>query len=76
MTKEQPTAADLREALWTTLQDVSRGKVDPRVGEGVARCSREFLRVIQVQIQVCQMASKPAPEALVTFATEAAPDAA
>ena len=49
------SAANLKQALWETLQGVRSKKVDPRQANAVASQSREIMRVVRAEIQIAQL---------------------
>lgn len=62
------TAANLKDALWTTLNGISSGSVLPAQGDAIASQAREILRTVKVQLQVANNAKRPVPTDVVNFA--------
>lgn len=51
-TKTPVDAAQLKEALWETLQAVKEGTVTPTVANSVATQAREILRTVKLELSI------------------------
>lgn len=62
------TATNLKNALWSTLNDIKAGTIQPGQGDAIASQAREILRTVKVQLQVVNQAKRMVPADLVSFA--------
>lgn len=67
-TKKDLTATNLKDALWTTLQDLKSGDIQPGQGDAIAAQAREILRTVKVQLQVTSQAKRSVPIEVINFA--------
>ena len=63
------SAATLRNVLWSTLNEVKDGKLEPATADAVAAQSREILRSIKTQLSILAYAKKQVTQEMVEFAT-------
>lgn len=61
-------ASNLKAALWSTLQDLKTGAIQPGHGDAIASQAREILRTIKTQLQVTQQAKRSVPTDVISFA--------
>jgi len=61
------TASNLKEALWTTLNQVKSKKMIPGHADAVAAQAREILRTIRVQLQISGQTNRPVPVEVIDF---------
>ncbi len=61
------TANSLREALWTTLNQVKAKKMLPGHADAIAAQAREILRTVKVQLQISGQTARPVPVEVVEF---------
>lgn len=61
------TANSLREALWTTLNQVKAKKMLPGHADSIAAQAREILRTVKVQLQISSQINRPVPVEVVEF---------
>lgn len=66
--KRELNAANLKDALWDTLQKVKGGKMTPASGDVVAAQAREILRAVRTQLAVFSQSGKNVTEELIDFA--------
>ncbi len=64
-------AINLKDALWSTLQDVKSGKITPGSGDAIAAQAREILRTVKVQLQIFTQAGESVTSELIDFAKPA-----
>lgn len=67
MSKEKLNAANLKNALWETLQSVKDGKMEPGQADAVASQAREILRTTNTQLRICQQSKRSVPAEVLTF---------
>lgn len=67
------TASSLKEALWTTLNQVKSKKILPGHADAVAAQAREILRTVKVQLMVSGQTNRPVPTEVVEFSEGTAP---
>lgn len=63
----QLTATSLKEALWTTLNQVKSKKMLPGHADAVAAQAREILRTVKIQLLISGQTARPVPSAVVEF---------
>ena len=63
------TAANLKEVLWTTLQNLQDGDVSRQDAGAIATQSRELIRVIKTQQSILAQAKKDVTKDLIDYAT-------
>ena len=61
------TASNLKEALWTTLNQVKNKKMLPGHADAVASQAREILRTVKVQLAVSGQTNRPVPTEVIEF---------
>ncbi len=61
-------AVNLKDALWTTLNDLRSGKITPGAGDAVASQAREILRTVRTQLQIFTQSGKSVTNELIDFA--------
>ena len=62
------TAANLKQALWETLNDIKTGARQPAEADAIASQAREILRTVKVQLQVSAQSKRSVPLEVVQFA--------
>lgn len=66
------TAANLKEALWDTLNQIKQDKMQASQGDAIAAQAREILRTIKVQLQIAGHTKRSVPLEVVNFAEKPA----
>ncbi len=68
--QKQPdlNASNLKAALWSTLQELRSGAVQPGQGDAIAAQAREILRTVKVQLQVTSQSKRSVPADVIAFA--------
>jgi len=66
--KTELSASNLKDALWSTLNDLRTGTIQPGQGDAIASQAREILRTVKVQLQVTSQAKRSVPVDCITFA--------
>ena len=61
------TASNLKEALWSTLNQVRSKKMLPGHADAIASQAREILRTVKVQLQVSGQSNRPIPVEVIDF---------
>jgi len=61
------TASNLKEALWTTLNQVKAKRMLPGHADAVASQAREILRTVKVQLQISGQTNRPVPTEVIEF---------
>lgn len=61
------TASKLKEALWTTLNQVKSKKMLPGHADAVAAQAREILRTVKVQLQISGQTNRAVPVEVIEF---------
>lgn len=64
---QELTATNLKEALWTTLQEVRRNRKTPAEADSIATQAREILRTVKTQLAIASQSKRPVPTDLLTF---------
>lgn len=64
------SAANLKDALWDTLQAVKNEKIHFQQADAVAAQAREITRVVKVQIQIATEAKRPVPADVISFSEQ------
>lgn len=62
------TASNLKDVLWSTMQDLQRGDIQPGQGDAIAAQAREILRTVRTQLAVVGQAKRSVPIDVVQFA--------
>lgn len=62
------TAVNLKDVLWTTMNDLQRGEIQPGQGDAIAAQAREILRTVRTQLMVTSQAKRSVPVDVITFA--------
>lgn len=62
------TASNLKDVLWTTMNDLQSGTVQPGQGDAIAAQAREILRTVRTQLMVTSQAKRSVPADVITFA--------
>lgn len=70
--KQEPklTATNLKNALWTTLQDIRGERMQPGEGDAIACQAREILRTVKVQLQVAAQTNRKVPTEVIDFSEQ------
>jgi len=58
----------LKDSLWTTLNGIKDGSIQPAQGDAIASQAREILRTVKVQLQVVSLAQRSVPLEIISFA--------
>lgn len=68
--QKQPdlNASNLKAALWSTLNELRSGSVQPGQGDAIAAQAREILRTVKVQLQVTSQSKRSVPADVIAFA--------
>jgi hypothetical protein len=66
------TAQNLKNELWSTLNDLRERKVLPGNADAVAAQAREILRTIRTQLLVSGQTNRPVPLEVVEFSESSA----
>ncbi len=61
------TASNLKDALWTTLNQVKGKRMLPGHADAVASQAREILRTVKVQLQISGQTNRPVPVEVIEF---------
>ena len=61
-------AVNLKDSLWSTLNDLRSGKITPGAGDAVASQAREILRTVRTQLQIFTQSGKSVTNELIDFA--------
>ena len=64
------TAKNLKEALWSTLNEIQTDKMDAARGDSVATQAREILRTANTQLRIAQQSKRPVSVELIEFAED------
>lgn len=62
------TAANLKNALWETLNSLKTGSLQPMEGDAVATQAREILRTVNTQLRIAQQSKRPVTADVINFA--------
>lgn len=62
------SAKSLKSALWSTLNAVKEGKMEPGQADSVASQAREILRTTNTQLRVAQQSKRPVATDVISFA--------
>ena len=62
------TAANLKNELWKTLQELRSGAIQPGQGDSIASQAREILRTVRTQLMVTSQSKRAVPADCITFA--------
>jgi hypothetical protein len=68
MARRKLSAVALKEILWTAMNDVRLGRLDPAAADSMATSAREILRTVKVQMAICTQSANSVPDELVDFA--------
>ncbi len=60
-------AANLKQALWETLQGIKDNSIQASNGDAIASQAREILRTVKVQLQVSQQTKRNVPAEVIAF---------
>ena len=52
------TSANLKETLWSTLNDVKAGKTSTERASAVASTSRELMRIVATEIKIATLSGR------------------
>lgn len=71
--EQQPklTASALKDALWTTLQDLKSDKCEPGKADSIATQGREILRTVNTQLKVSAASGRAVPVEVIAFSENA-----
>ena len=61
------TATNLKQALWETLDKLTKGSMQPAEGDAVATQAREILRTTNTQLRISQQSKRPVPAEVIAF---------
>lgn len=61
------TATNLKNVLWSTLNDIKSGAIQPGQGDAIASQAREILRTVKVQLQVASHTNRPVTAEVISF---------
>jgi hypothetical protein len=62
------TASNLKDVLWSTMQDLQKGDIQPGQGDAIAAQAREILRTVRTQLAVVGQAKRGVPLEVLNFA--------
>lgn len=62
------SAANLKQILWETLNDIKSDKMLAAQGDAIASQAREILRTVKVQLQVAGQSKRTIPVEVIEFA--------
>ncbi len=62
------TATNLKEALWSTLQEIKSGDMQPSQGDAIAAQAREIIRTVNTQLRVMGQSNRQVPVTVIDFA--------
>ncbi len=65
---QELNASNLKAALWSTLNELRSGAVQPGQGDAIASQAREILRTVKVQLQVTSQSKRSVPADVIAFA--------
>lgn len=68
--KKTLTATNLKAELWSTLQGVKDGTIQPATGDVIATQAREILRTVKVQLAVFSQARQEVSKEVKSFAQD------
>ncbi len=63
------SAINLKDVLWTTLNELRDGDMSPGNADAIAAQSREILRTVNTQLRILSQSRKQVTSELVDFAT-------
>ena len=66
--QKELTAVNLKDALWTTLNELKTGSVQPGQADAIASQAREILRTVRMQLMVTSQAKRSVPADVINFA--------
>lgn len=66
--QKELNASNLKSELWSTLNDLRAGKIQPGHGDAIASQAREILRTVRTQLMVAGQAKRPVPTDCLDFA--------
>lgn len=61
------TAVNLKEALWSTLNKLTKKQILPGYADSVASQAREILRTVKMQLAISGQTSRPVPYEVIEF---------
>ena len=67
MPEKKLNAKNLKDELWSVLQDLRNNKIEPTQAEAVASQSREIIRVLRTEQSILKQANRSVTEELVSF---------
>lgn len=62
------TAANLKNELWETLNQIKDSTMQPSQGDAIASQAREILRTVKIQLQIAAQGKRPVMADVLTFA--------
>jgi hypothetical protein len=62
------SAVNLKDVLWSTLNDIKEDKMQPNQADAIASQAREILRTIKVQLQIAGHTKRTVPLDVIEFA--------
>ncbi len=65
--KQELTASNLKNVLWSTMTDLQSGAIQPGQGDAIAAQAREILRTVRTQLMVTSQAKRSVPADVITF---------
>lgn len=60
-------AKNLKDVLWTTLNDVKEGNIDAGKADAIASQAREIIRTTKVQLQISSLSNRDVPAEVILF---------
>lgn len=64
---QELTASNLKNVLWSTMNDLQSGAIQPGQGDAIAAQAREILRTVRTQLMVTSQAKRSVPADVITF---------
>jgi hypothetical protein len=61
------TAENLKDILWTTLNEVQSGRIDAGQADSVATQAREIVRIAALQLKISSQSKREIPAAVLVF---------
>ena len=65
------SAVNLKDVLWSTLNEIKEDKMQPNQADAIASQAREILRTIKVQLQIAGHTKRTVPLDVIEFAEKA-----
>jgi hypothetical protein len=61
------TASNLKNVLWSTMNELRGGTIQAGQGDAIAAQAREILRTVRTQLMVTSQAKRSVPADVITF---------